>query len=152
MYRFVARTTITVVVAAGCFWIPIARGQYHPTYEASIPFPFYASDALLPAGTYQITELSQQMLLLRNAGGVVAYELVFPRQLDRRATTGQLTFSKYGSRYFLREFSAPNGHSGLHMASTFSRGGIERRAAKEFADASRAEMAVNAVPRALDSH
>lgn len=147
MLSCVAKTVVTVMLAAG-LWIPTARGQDHPTYQASIPFAFYVSDGLLPAGTYQITQPSPNILLLHNAQGVpMAYQLVFAKELAGSATTGKLTFSKYGDLYFLREFSAPNQNSGPHMASACLRGGIEKRSAKKFADASIQEMALNAFPQ-----
>lgn len=142
----IAKTVATVMLAAGV-WIPIARGQDHATYQASIPFAFYVSDGLLPAGTYQITQPSPNILLLHNAeGAAMAYQLVFAKEAAGNATTGKLTFSKYGNLYFLREFSEPSKNSGPHMARACLRGRIEKRAAKKFADASSREMALNTLP------
>lgn len=146
MLRSIAKTVIGIM-AAGCFWMPIARGQGHPTYTTSIPFAFYVSDTLFPAGTYHITQSSQYLLILQNARrDPIAFQLVSPKELTSSATTGQLTFNQYGSSYFLREFSAPNKNPGPYMASTILRGGLERRTAKKFMDARKQEVALSAVP------
>jgi hypothetical protein len=144
----IAKTAIAVVLAAGSFWIPAARAQGHPSYEASVPFAFYVSDTLLPAGTYRITQPSQNMLLFHNARGVaMAYQLVFAKQDVATAPSGQLTFTQYGSSYFLDEFSVPDKSSEPHMASKCVRGSMEKRAASTFTDASSRDVAVNALPR-----
>ena len=148
MLRFIAKTVVTVLLAAGCFLVPIARGQGHPTYEASIPFAFYVSDGLLPAGTYQITQPSSNMLIFHNARGeAIAFQLVSGKELAHGATTGQVTFNQYGSEYFLREFSAPDHNSGPHMASVVSRGRLESRTAKKFLAARDKEVALMAIPQ-----
>src|SRR3954470_4137290 len=127
MLRSIAKTVAVTVLAAGCLLVPMARAQGHPSYEASIPFSFYVSDTLLPAGTYQITHPSQNMLLFHNARGVaMVYQLVFAKQEAATAPTGQVTFTKYGSSYFLEEFSIPDGSSESHLASRCVRGRIER--------------------------
>jgi hypothetical protein len=147
MLSFIAKTVITVMLAAGCFWVPIARGQDHNSYQASIPFAFYIDNTLLPAGTYHITQPSQNMLLYRNERGIaVAYQLVLAKDLANGAATGQLTFDQYGSSYFLREFSVPNQGSGPHVASASPRGRLESRTAKKFLAARNQEVALSTVP------
>jgi hypothetical protein len=148
MFRFVAKTVAATALAAGCFLVPMARAQGHPSYEASIPFAFYVSDTPLPAGTYQITQPSQNMLLLHNAKGVaIVYQPVFAKQEAATTPSGQLTFIRYGSSYFLDEFSIPDKSSEGHMASKCVHGPMEKRAAKKFPDASSREVALNALPR-----
>jgi len=148
MLRSIAKTVAVTVLAAGCFLVPMARGQGHPSYEASVPFAFFLGDTLLPAGTYKITQPSQNMLLFHNARGVaVAYQLVFAKQEAATAHSGQLTFNQYGSAQFLEEFSIPDGSSEPHTASICVHGRMEKRAAKEFANGSSQEVAVNALPR-----
>jgi hypothetical protein len=147
MLSFIAKTVVTVMLATGCSLIPMARAE-GPSCEASVPFAFYVSDKLLPAGTYLITQPAQNLLLFHNErGDADAYQLVSAKQLAGRATTGQLTFDEYGSSYFLREFSAPDKSSGTHMASTALRGRLESRTAKKLVDASSREVALNTLPR-----
>jgi hypothetical protein len=148
MLSSIAKTVVTVMLAAGCLWTPIARAQDHPSYQASIPFAFYMGDTLLPAGTYHITQVAQNMLLYRNERGVsVAYQLVLAKELANGATTGKLTFNQYGSLYFLREFSAPNQNPGPQMASASPRGRLESRTTKKFLAARDQDVALNAVPQ-----
>jgi hypothetical protein len=148
MLRSIAKTLAVTVLAAGCSLVPMARAQGHPSYEASIPFAFYVSDTLLPAGTYQITQPSQNMLLIHNARGVaMVYQLVFAKQEGATSPTGQVTFTKYGSSYFLEEFSIPGNSSESHLASECVRGRMEKSAAKKYAGAISREVALNALPR-----
>lgn len=147
MLRFVANTIVATVLAAGCVLMPMARAQSYPSYNASVPFAFYIGDTLFPAGTYNITQPAQNFLVFRNPKGVViSYLLVFARQLDRGATTGQLTFNQYGNSYFLRGFSAPDQSSGPHMASACERGRVETRMANKYMAPSSRELALNAPP------
>jgi hypothetical protein len=147
MLSSIAKTVVTVMLAAGCLWTPIARAQDQPSYQASIPFAFYIGDTLFPAGTYHITQAAQNMLRYSNERGVaVAYQLALAKELAPSATTGQLTFDLYGSSYFLREFSAPDQGSGPHMASASPRGRLESRTAKKFLAAHNQEVALNTVP------
>jgi hypothetical protein len=148
MLRSIAKTVAVTVLAAGCLLVPMARAQGHPSYEASIPFAFYVSDTLLPAGTYQITQPSQNMLLFHDARGVAkVYQLVFAKQEAAAEPSGQLTFTQYGSSYFLEEFSIPDKSSEPHMASRCARGSLESRTAKKFLAPRNREVALNAIPR-----
>jgi hypothetical protein len=148
MLRSIARTVAVTVLAAGCLLVPMARAQGHPSYEASIPFAFYVSDTLLPAGTYQITQPSQNMLLFHNARGVaIAFQPVFAKQEASKTPSGQVTFTKYGSSYFLEEFSIPDNSSESHLASECVPGRTEKDAAKKHAGAIRREVALNAIPQ-----
>ena len=147
MLRLVAKTVTVTVLALGCFLVPMARAQGHPSYEASIPFAFYIGDALLPAGTYHITQPAQNLLFFRNERAVATgYQLVFATRQSGRAPTGQLTFTRYGNSHFLQKFSAPDESSGPHMASICVRGSVESRTAKKFADANSRAVAVNSLP------
>jgi hypothetical protein len=146
MLSFIAKTVVTVMLAAGCFCVPVARAQ-NLSYQASIPFAFYIDNMLLPAGTYHITQMAQNMLSYRNERGVtMAYQMVLAKELADGATIGQLTFDQYGSSYFLREFSAPDQGSGRHMASRCLRGRLESRMAKKLQAARNQEVALSAVP------
>jgi hypothetical protein len=148
MLRSIARTAAVIVLAAGCFLVPMARAQGHPSYEASVPFAFYLGDTLLPAGTYQITQPSQNMLLFHSARGVaVAYQLVFAKEEAGKAPSGQLTFTQYGTSSFLQEFSIPDKSSEPHIASICVRGRIERGAAKKFMEAGSREVALSVLPQ-----
>jgi hypothetical protein len=129
-----------------------AEAQGHATYVAAIPFAFSVHDTVFPAGTYQITLLSQYALRLSVVGGTSgAYLMVFPDDDATKATTGQLRFTQYGDRYFLRQFSAPHEGSGWRAVSRLLPSAEETRVAKEWmarARASRgADVAVNSANR-----
>jgi hypothetical protein len=125
----------------------MARAQGHPIYQASISFPFYVDDSLLPAGTYQIMQTYQNVLRFQNIHGLQsAFLVVYAKEEGRRAPIGQLTFSRYGNSYFLKEFSAPDNSSEPHLARMCSRGRTERRAAANVVGESSQEVAFVTVP------
>ena len=72
--------------------------------RANIPFEFSTADKMLPAGTYWIERLfgSPGAVQLRSLhGGVIL--LTGPASTDRSTAGPQLTFHRYGDRYFLRQ-------------------------------------------------
>jgi hypothetical protein len=137
----------TILLVAGCFGSPLARAQGHPIYLASVSFPFYVDDSLLPAGTYQIVEPYQNVLRFQNIHGLQnAFLVVYAKEEGRRSPIGQLTFSRYGDSYFLKEFSAPDNSSEPHISRMCSRGRTERHAAAKVAGESGQEVAFITVP------
>ena len=149
MFRHIAHTATSLTLAAisSLFLSPgvnPAQAQENAHYVAAIPFDFSIDDAVFPAGTYQLTPLSQHALRLDLVAGTrVAYVLVFSTEDAISTRTGELRFTQYGSHYFLREFSAPDqGHQG-HSVSRCVRSADEKRAAKQW-------MARAHAPRGVD--
>jgi len=112
MFRHIAHTATSLTLAAiGSLFLSAgvnpAQAQGHAAYVAEIPFDFGMHDAVFPAGTYQITPLSQKMLRLNLVGGTrMGYLMVFPADDASNVATGRLKFTRYGDLYFLRQFSA----------------------------------------------
>lgn len=122
-------------------------------YVAAIPFAFGIHDTTFPAGTYQITRLSQYALRLSVLGGTnEAYLMVFPADDATKATTGQLRFVQYGDRYFLRQFSAPHEGSGWQAVSRCLPSADEKRVAKEWIAQARASPGADVAVNAADQH
>lgn len=146
MFRHIAHTATTLTLAAiGSLLLSAgvhpAQAQGDAAYVAAIPFAFGVDDAVFPAGTYQITPLSQQLLRLSLVGGTRrGYLMVFPADDASKATIGRLQFTQYGNRYFLREFSAPDQGQGWHAVSRCLPSADEKRAAKDWMGQARGQV------------
>ena len=100
-----------------------------PLLRADIPFNFIAGDAMLPAGTYTITEATPGVLLIQNeklgpdAVFVMAHSLETTKPLD----SGKLIFNRYGDTYFLNQvwsdvsnYSVPKSQSEISLSNELS--------------------------------
>jgi hypothetical protein len=158
MFRHIAHTATSLTLAAiGSLFLSAgvnpAQAQGNAHYVAAIPFDFGMHDAVFPAGTYQITPLSQYMLRLDVVGGTrAAYLLVFSTEDAISTRTGELRFTQYGSRYFLREFSAPNQGRGWHAVSRCRPSTNEKRVAKEWMARAHAPRGVDVAINSADQH
>jgi hypothetical protein len=157
MFRHIAHTATSLTLAAiGSLLLSAginpAQAQENAHYVAAIPFDFGIDDAVFPAGTYQLTSLSQHALRLDVVGGRrVAYVLVFSTEDAISTRTGELRFAQYGSRYFLREFSAPDRDQG-HAVSRCVPSAEEKRVAKEWMVRAHAPRGVDVAINSADQH
>ena len=161
MFRHIAHTATSLTLAAiGSLFLSAgvnpAQAQENVRYVAEIPFAFGIDDAVFPAGTYQLTPLSPHTLRLDVVGGTrVGYLLVSPADDAVGTRPGELRFTQYGSRYFLREFSAPDEGRGWHAVSRCVPSADEKRTAKEWigqAHAQARRRAVDVAVNAADQH
>ena len=76
--------------------------------QAKVPFTFAAGGSWLPAGSYIISQVSQQQISIENAATrrVVALSFIQPENLAT-IESGSLVFHKYGQRYFLSGITNP---------------------------------------------
>jgi hypothetical protein len=99
--------------------------------RASIPFEFTVSGKTLPAGTYQVTTMfgSLDVLQLRSErGGVMV--LAGPKSRGDGTNATQLTFNRYGDRYFAsrirfssdREYTLPPSNEEREMVKKVADG------------------------------
>jgi hypothetical protein len=145
MFRHIAHTATSLTLAAiGSLLLSggvnPAQAQGHAAYVAEIPFAFGINNAVFAAGTYQITLLSQNALRLSVLGTTRAYLMVFPADDASKAATGHLRFTRYGNRYFLREFSAPDQGQEWQAVSRCIPSADEKRVAKEWRELARAQV------------
>ena len=92
------------------------------------PFPFYAGNVELPAGSYKLTQLNinAQQLLLRNSAGTDGVYLSFrPTSSVDRSRETDVTFDKIGDTGYLRAVSVAGETDGIE----FGRSKAEKRAA-----------------------
>jgi hypothetical protein len=150
MFRHIAHNATSLMLAAIGLLLSAGvnpvQAQVTPRYVAAIPFAFGIDNAVFPAGTYQLTPLSQHLLRLRIMGGTrEAFLQVFPADDATKATAGQLRFTGYGNLYFLRQFSAPHEGSGWQAVSRCVRSADEKRVAKKWMEQARVHT-----PRGVD--
>jgi hypothetical protein len=85
------------------------------------PFPFYAGNVKLPAGSYKITEpdLNDKIVLIRNIAGTKGEFIKFlsTTSLDPPKKT-DLTFHKYGDTGYLQTLSVEGETDGLEFPRT----------------------------------
>ena len=92
------------------------------------PFPFYAGNVKLPAGSYKLTHLNinAQELLLRNTAGTRAVFLYFiPTSSADPYRESDVTFDKIGDTGYLRAVSVAGETDGIK----FNRSKAEKKAA-----------------------
>jgi hypothetical protein len=92
------------------------------------PFPFYAGNVKLPAGSYKLNKLNinAQQLLLRNSAGSDGVFLYFiPTSSANPSRESYVTFHKIGDTGYLREVSVAGETNGVE----FSRSKAEKKAA-----------------------
>jgi hypothetical protein len=158
MFRHIAHTATSLTLAAiGSLLLSAgvnpAQAQGNARYEATIPFAFGIGDDVFPAGTYQITLPSQNMLRLNLVGGTQrGYVMVFPGEDASQATIGRLKFTQYGNRYFLRVFSAPKEGREWAAVSRCVPSADEKRAAKEWMARAYAPRGVDVAVSSADQH
>jgi hypothetical protein len=85
------------------------------------PFPFYAGNVKLPAGSYRITEPNQNTnaVLIRNSAGTKGEFINFipTSSLDPQKET-DVTFQKYGDTGYLQGLSIEGDPNGLEFPRT----------------------------------
>ena len=100
------------VVVTGCFLVLLIAGSAYAQFpgtsvRAAIPFEFVVQGTTLPAGTYEITRVTDEPvgLLIRNVDHR-RYQAMFPTEpLDARRVPNKswLVFHRYGDTSFLSE-------------------------------------------------
>jgi len=88
--------------------------------EVNVPFNFTANDKLLPAGTYTITLPSSGVIEIRNRARHISMASVVLPDSRQSEHGGELVFTKYGNRYFLREILCDYASMNVHLPTTKS--------------------------------
>jgi hypothetical protein len=68
-----------------------------------IPFDFIVQNQVLPAGTYEVSNMTQRAILIRTWDG--RFHAITTTVADDKESygVGKVIFAKYGNQYFLRE-------------------------------------------------
>ena len=100
--------------------LPLAA-QVANRFVFTAPFPFYAGNVKLPAGSYIITEpiSNSKVVLLRNSDGAEGEFISFipTRSLDPQKET-DVTFQKYGDTGYLQTLSVEGETDGIEFPRT----------------------------------
>ncbi len=124
--RFHSSVLACIVAAAVVAPGYSAIAQSSPVREvANVPFDFRSGSNLMPAGKYEITKLSDHILLLRGTDQarsqiIPAFDTISMKPQNH----GKLVFHRYGNQYFLYQvwseghsdgFQLPKGHAEKEM-------------------------------------
>jgi hypothetical protein len=153
MSRILAITTrvlLALPLVAGLLAVaPAAAAQSAAT--ATIPFAFSADSYKLPAGTYRIDMISNQVLAFRNVTtGKTHCLMVLPDWSSNPPSRGSLVFHRYGNQSYLYKVSIA-GRSGN---SEFLKSHAERemlKSIKEAKNEGKADTPVSQVEVALNA-
>lgn len=91
---------LSVVVAAGHAY------ALETIMKAEIPFEFAVGNQMLPAGEYDVLNLSSGsggLLLRRSDGSASAMVFTIPTQANDWQEVSKLVFNRYGDHYFLSQ-------------------------------------------------
>ena len=119
MHRF-GKIVMTMGMLSLLSVMPLAaQVDYNVVFTA--PFPFYAGNVKLPAGSYIITEpiSNSKVVLLRNSDGAKGEFINFipTRSLDPQKET-DVTFQKYGDTGYLQTLSVEGETDGIEFPRT----------------------------------
>ena len=108
--------------------MPLAAQVDNNGVVFTAPFPFYAGNVELPAGSYKLSQLNinAQALLLRNSAGTDGVFLYFtPTRSVDPYTESDVRFDKIGDTGYLRAVSVAGETAGIE----FDRSKAEKKAA-----------------------
>jgi len=89
------------------------------TLKADVPFAFTVGQTEMPAGPYEISRISSQVITIRDADtGKAILSLVGSEQAHGKDGLPKLVFRKYGSKYFLSQVSRGNGSDVMDLPTS----------------------------------
>lgn len=77
--------------------------------RADVPFDFVVANRVLPAATYDISEVASHALVIRDFKGGTSTMSQFQPADGKQIMHGKLVFHKYGDRYFLYQVWSMDG-------------------------------------------
>jgi hypothetical protein len=113
------------------------------TVQAKVPFAFTVNNKVVPAGTYTISKLNSNAVLIRNWEGHVSMMSLTHNHNDlKRAPRSVLVFAKYGDRYFLHDIRNTSEEMNLSVVASKAEKSIQTREAA-VRNSSETEVALN---------
>jgi|GEM_PF-1488263 len=113
-----------IVVMMGMLSLPSVMplaAQVDHSVVFTAPFPFYAGNVKLPAGSYKITEpdSNAKIVLIRNIAGTKGEFIYFiPTLSGHPHNETDVTFRKYGDTGYLRTLSIEGETDGIEFPRT----------------------------------
>ena len=124
-------TAIALLAAAGTLGAANALAQ-DCAVRANMPFDFTVGNKLLPAGSYTITRVHNDLIELDNWDKrASAMSTSLPDSYEATNNRPVLVFDKYGGKYFLREVRG--GFSGMNFDLPLSKSEERLRTSKALA-------------------
>lgn len=100
-------TSIALFALSSFLSVGTASAQDHAV-QATVPFDFTVGSQPLPAGTYRITSVSSNIILIRNRDNpAIAMQSLTTNDGEEWKGNGKLVFHRYGRQYFLHEVECP---------------------------------------------
>jgi len=147
MHKF-GKIVLTMGMLSLLSVIPLAAqvaNSVADSVDFKAPFPFYAGNVKLPAGSYIITEpdLSDNIVLIRNSAGTKGELISFipTTSLDPQKET-DVTFQKYGDTGYLQTLSVEGETDGIEFPRTKAEAKAETMAENEKENTRVVEQAV----------
>src|SRR5262249_32865164 len=111
--------------------------------KVEIPFNFSVGDKILPAGTYDVSRVTQDKVVLQlrsEDGREVIRILTHSVQAKETPATGKLSFRRYGPTYFLFQIWEPDDNQGRQLSKSRTEQSVERDFAKRGEGASTVDI------------
>jgi hypothetical protein len=122
------------------------QAQNSPKGTANIPFAFQAGSRQMPAGVYDISLLSDHVVLLQSLGAnASAFLIVTPSDEGTVQMNSRLVFHQYGELYFLSAVWEAGTKHGVTCAATSKEKEILRAQNKQAPN--QTQVALNAGPK-----
>jgi hypothetical protein len=103
-----------LLVFAVALAVPTVQAQSR--FVATVPFDFTLGQAAMPAGIYEVGQMSDQVAVIRNSTNGVAQLLIKSGHVQSlKVQRAKLVFNKYGNEYFLCEIWDGNSNIGIHL-------------------------------------
>jgi hypothetical protein len=119
MYKF-RKLVVTMGILSLSSVLPLAA-QVDNGVVFTAPFPFYAGNVKLPAGSYRITEpyATAKILLIRDVAGTTGEFIDFiPTSSVHPHKETDVTFQKYGDTGYLQTLSVEGETDGIEFPRT----------------------------------
>jgi len=111
---------LKIALAATALTLP-AMAQIANGMNFTTPFPFYAGNAKMPAGSYRITQNdtnSDELLVQSTDGKYSAFVDFIPTQAEQAHQQSDVTFHKYGEIEYLNRIWVQGQHYGMKVEPT----------------------------------
>lgn len=81
----------------------VANGNAQSKARADVPFDFVVADKVLPAATYDISDVAAHAIFIRDFRNGNGTMIQFQPADGKQVMHAKLVFHKYGERYFLSQ-------------------------------------------------
>jgi hypothetical protein len=118
---------------AGLFLALVCASLHAQTMDmrATIPFAFRAGETAMPAGDYTIRHSASVLVLHKEGGGPSVLLLTNAASRPNPPADSQLTFGRYGERYFLSSVWSQGSAAGCEIPKSRAEKELARQTLRE---------------------